>query len=94
MIYALLKTDQETVSQVSPGQELPAPMLYDPEVHRKHREGQLSPLEAGNPAEKDHPIAEEGEIVLWYECYTSYYQLRTSLLILFSACSLAEKVSM
>ncbi len=39
MIFALLKTDQELVSRVSPGQELPPPMLYDPETHRKHREG-------------------------------------------------------
>jgi len=27
MIYALLKTDQETMSQVPPGQEPPPPML-------------------------------------------------------------------
>jgi Transposase IS116/IS110/IS902 family len=47
MIYALLKTDQETVSKVPPGQELPAPMLYDPEVHRKHREGHYRSLKPG-----------------------------------------------
>lgn len=39
MIYALLKTDQETLSQVPSGQELPPPMLYDRETHRKHQEG-------------------------------------------------------
>jgi transposase len=39
MIYALLKTDQETLSQVPPGEVPPPPMLYDPEIHRKHREG-------------------------------------------------------
>lgn len=39
MIYALLKTDQETLSQVPSGQEPPPPMLYDRETHRKHQEG-------------------------------------------------------
>jgi transposase len=39
MIYALLKTDQETISQVPAGQEPPPPMLYDRETHRKHQEG-------------------------------------------------------
>ena len=29
MIFALLKTDQETLSKVPPGQEPPPPMLYD-----------------------------------------------------------------
>ncbi|GHO47221.1 hypothetical protein KSX_53840 [Ktedonospora formicarum] len=47
MIYALLKTDQETVSQVPPGQKLSAPMLYNPEVYRKHREGQYRSLKPG-----------------------------------------------
>lgn len=44
MIYALLKTDQETLSQVPPGEVPPPPMLYDPEIHRKHREGFYRPL--------------------------------------------------
>jgi hypothetical protein len=39
MIYALLKTDQETLNQVPPGETPPAPMLYDREIHRKHQEG-------------------------------------------------------
>lgn len=39
MIYALLKTDQETMGQVPLGQEPPPPMLYDRETHRKHQEG-------------------------------------------------------
>ena len=44
MIYALLKTDQETLSQVSPGELPPPPMLYDREVHRKHQEGSYRSL--------------------------------------------------
>jgi transposase len=39
LIFALLKTDQETLSKLMPGQEPPPPMLSDPEVHRRHQEG-------------------------------------------------------
>jgi hypothetical protein len=39
MIFALLKTDQETLSQVPPGEPPPPPMLYDREIHRKYQEG-------------------------------------------------------
>ena len=45
-IYALLKRDAEILSKVLPGQEPPAPLLYDPEVHRKHRQGQYRPLKS------------------------------------------------
>jgi transposase len=44
MIFALLKTDQETLSKVLPGEVPPSPMLYDPEVHRKHLEGHYRSL--------------------------------------------------
>lgn len=33
MIFAFLKTDQETLGKVLPGQEAPPPLLYDPETH-------------------------------------------------------------
>ncbi len=52
MIYALLKTDQETLNKVPPGQEPPAPMLYDPEVHRKHQEGHYRSLKPGTQPRK------------------------------------------
>ena len=45
-IYALLKRDAELVSKVPPGQEVPPPLLYDPEVHRRHRQGQYRPLKS------------------------------------------------
>jgi transposase len=45
-IYALLKRDAEILSKVLPGQEPPAPLLYDPEVHRKHRQGEYRPLKS------------------------------------------------
>ena len=43
-MYALLKTDAEVVSKVSPHETLPEPVLYDPEKHRQHREGHYQPL--------------------------------------------------
>ncbi|MBO0791624.1 MAG: hypothetical protein J2P36_11845 [Ktedonobacteraceae bacterium] len=39
MIFALLKTDQELLSQIPQGQEPPPPMLYDQATHRRHQEG-------------------------------------------------------
>ena len=39
VIYALLKKDQEMLSNLSPGTKPPAPQLYDVQVHRRHREG-------------------------------------------------------
>ena len=44
MIYALLKTDQETLSLVPPGEIPPPPMFYDREIHRKHQEGSYRSL--------------------------------------------------
>jgi len=43
-MYALLKTDAEVLSNVPPGKEPPAPLLYDQERHRRHREGHYEPL--------------------------------------------------
>ena len=52
MIFALLKTDQETLSKVPPGQEPPPPMLYDPEVHRRHQEGHYCSPKPGTQPRK------------------------------------------
>jgi transposase len=38
-IYALLKRDGELLAQSAPGHLPPEPMLYDPAVHRAHRQG-------------------------------------------------------
>jgi len=43
-LSALLKRDAEVLSEVLPGQEPPAPLLYDPQAHRQHRQGQYRPL--------------------------------------------------
>jgi hypothetical protein len=45
-MYALLKTDAEVLSKVEPGKEPPPPILYDPALHRKHREGHYQPLKS------------------------------------------------
>ena len=47
VMYALLKKDQETLSNVTPGARPPEPVLYDPEVHRRHREGQYRAATSG-----------------------------------------------
>ncbi len=50
VMYALLKRDQELLSQLPPGAEPPEPALYDPELHRQHRLGQYQPRGArGKP---------------------------------------------
>lgn len=45
-IYALLKTDAEVLNKVPPGKEPPPPTLYDPHLHRQHREGQYQPVKS------------------------------------------------
>jgi transposase len=45
-MYALLKTDAEVLSKVPPGKEPPPPTLYDPQLHRQHREGHYRPLKS------------------------------------------------
>ncbi|GHO60655.1 hypothetical protein KSB_91300 [Ktedonobacter robiniae] len=47
MIFALLKTDYEALSQVPPGEAPPLPMLYDLAIHRKHQEGHYRSLKPG-----------------------------------------------
>ena len=49
VIYMLLKSDQETLSKVSPRTKPPEPALYDPEVHRKHRAGQYQACTQDKP---------------------------------------------
>jgi transposase len=39
LIYALLKKDWEALAATPPGTDPPEPTLYDPAVHRAHREG-------------------------------------------------------
>lgn len=40
VIYALLKKDYEMLYKLAPGERPPEPVLYDPEIHRRHRAGQ------------------------------------------------------
>ncbi|MEO9031170.1 MAG: hypothetical protein ABI413_20365 [Ktedonobacteraceae bacterium] len=44
MFYALLKQDAERVSQVHEGETPPDPILYDPELHRRHCNGEYRPI--------------------------------------------------
>jgi Transposase IS116/IS110/IS902 family len=44
MIYAFLKQDAELLSRVPLGQDPPLPALYDPEIHKRHRNGEYRPI--------------------------------------------------
>ncbi len=44
MVYALLKQDAEVLSQPPPGETPPDPILYDPEIHQRHRNGESRPI--------------------------------------------------
>jgi transposase len=49
LIYALLKQDDEMLKHLAPGTPPPEPMLYDPELHRRHRTGHYQPLKKKLP---------------------------------------------
>ncbi|GAC1624336.1 MAG: hypothetical protein NVS4B11_19590 [Ktedonobacteraceae bacterium] len=53
MIYALLKTDEEVLSKVSPGEQPSDPTLYDRAIHKAYRQGQYRPF---RPAHKHETI--------------------------------------
>ncbi len=44
MIYALLKQDAEILSQIPEGVTPPEPILYDPDIHKRHRNGEYRPI--------------------------------------------------
>jgi len=61
-IYALLKRDAELLAKVLPGQDPPPPLLYDPEVHQRHRQGYYRPLKSTplpNTITVLHPLSSE-----------------------------------
>jgi hypothetical protein len=63
MIFALLKTDQETLSKMPPGEAPPAPLLYDPQSSQEASRRSLSLAEAWHPAEKDSSTAKTSLIL-------------------------------
>ncbi len=44
LVYALLKQDDEMLSHLPPGTEPPEPVLYDPDLHKRHRTGHYRPI--------------------------------------------------
>ena len=44
LIYALLRQDDEVLSHLPPGTNPPDPILYDPELHKRHRSGHYRPI--------------------------------------------------
>jgi hypothetical protein len=52
VMYALLKKDDETLRALAPGEKVPEPVLYDPEIHRQHRAGQYRAPSSGQKPRK------------------------------------------
>ena len=44
MMYALLRPDAEILSRVPPGEMRPDPIIYDSELHKRHRNGEYRPI--------------------------------------------------
>jgi len=44
LVYALLQHDHEVLAALKEGEEAPTPVLYDREIHRRHRSGHYIPL--------------------------------------------------
>jgi transposase len=60
MIYALLKKDYEVLDHLAPGASPPDPVLYDPEVHKRHREGQYQALKHWEKPQKIIQLPKRG----------------------------------
>src|SRR5207245_9153813 len=61
-IYALLKRDAELLAKILPGQDPTPAMVYDPEVHQRHRQGHYRPLKSTplpNTITVLHPLPSE-----------------------------------
>jgi hypothetical protein len=52
MIYALLKKDSEVLSHLAPGTSPPEPTLSNPQVPKRHREGQYQALKPREEPQK------------------------------------------
>lgn len=52
LIYALLKQDDEMLHHLPPATKPPEPVLYDPELHRKHRTGHYQPRKPRRPPDR------------------------------------------
>jgi hypothetical protein len=46
MMFALLKQDAEVLRNVPRGETPPEPIVYDPELHRRHRNGEYQPIKS------------------------------------------------
>jgi hypothetical protein len=52
LIYALLRKDYEVISHLAPGAAPPEPLLYDPEMHKKHRNGEYQAIRTRDRAQR------------------------------------------
>jgi hypothetical protein len=61
LIYALLRQDYEMLSHLPPGMKPPEPVLYDPELHKRHRTGHYRPIRMEQAANRMVQIEPLGE---------------------------------
>jgi transposase len=69
MIFALLKTDQEALNKLLPGEEPPPPMLYNSEVHRRHQDGHYRSLKPRTLPRTIIQLPKEG-VIAWIPHHT------------------------
>jgi len=63
LIYALLRQDYEMLSHLTPGTEPPEPVLYDPELHKRHRTGHYHPIRKEHGANRIALVEPQGNVI-------------------------------
>jgi transposase len=63
LIYALLRQDYEMLRHLTPGTEPPEPVLYDPELHKRHRTGHYHPIRKEHGANRIALVEPQGNVI-------------------------------
>jgi hypothetical protein len=63
LIYALLRQDDEMLSHLPLGVGPPDPILYDPELHKRHRSGHYRPVHKGYLKNRIERIEPQGNVI-------------------------------
>jgi hypothetical protein len=63
LIYALLRQDDEALSHLPPGANPPDPILYDPELHKRHRSGHYRPIRKEHLKNRIEQIEPQGNVI-------------------------------
>jgi hypothetical protein len=63
LVYALLRQDDEMLSHLPPGTEPPEPVLYDPELHKRHRAGHYRPIRKEHTTNRIVQVERQGNLI-------------------------------